>query len=142
MTYVCTLRNSTGSVVVNFNNTYYEGDGPQLSLVNDVAVLDAPYDANGNTQSLLTDLKYCTDQWTLRGQFKDGLGNLDWNTPGSTNAEKLLALFKLEIVPLTLTWPVATKTQTCTIFRLTIGEQGAYGNTVTFDIGLQMVAGT
>ena len=106
MTYVCTLSNQTGTVSVNLNGTFFEGDGPQFVLVNDVAILQAPYDGQGNEQSLLADLKFCTDQFTLRGQFKDGWGSLNWNSP-TTNAEKLLALYRLETVPLVLTWPVS-----------------------------------
>jgi len=141
VTYVCTLSNQTGTVSVNLNGTFFEGDGPQFVLVNDVAILQAPYDSNGNEQSMLADLKFCTDQFTLRGQFKDGWGSLNWNSP-TTNAEKLLALYRLETVPLVLTWPVSGTIQYCSFLNLTLGEQGGYGATISYNIILQFVAAT
>ena len=141
MTYACTLQNQAASAIVDFNGTWDEGDGPQLILVNDVAVLDAPLNADGSSADMLTDMKFCPVKWTLRGKFKDGFGTMDWNTPGSTKIEKLMALQKLETVPLILTWPVTTKTWYCTIERLTIGEMGAWGATATYDLGLRITAG-
>jgi hypothetical protein len=139
MTYACTLANQAGTTSVNFDKTYNEGSGPQYSYVNDVAVLEAPADASGNTQALAMDLKYTQETIIIQGQFKDGLGNADWTTPGSTNFEKLLKLAKTEILPLILTWP-ATKTWYCIVTRLNMNEQGGHGNTITYDISLRIVA--
>jgi hypothetical protein len=139
MTYACTLSNNGGSISVDFDKTYAEGGGPQYSYVNEVAVLEVPADSSGNTQAQAMDLKYTQESVTIQGSFMDGLGTADWNTPGSTKFEKLLALAKLEIVPLVLAWPVATKTWYCIVTRLTVGEQGGHGNTVSYDIALRIV---
>lgn len=139
MTYACTLANQARTASVNFDKTYVEGSGPQYSYVNDVAVLEVPADSTGNTQAIAMDLKYTQETISIQGQFKDGLGNADWTTPGSTNFEKLLKLAKTEILPLVLTWP-STKTWYCIVTRLNVNEQGGYGNTVSYDIALRIVA--
>jgi len=141
MTYSCTLQNAAGSKVVDFDKTWVEGAGPHLSIVNEIAVLDAPLDAQGNSVDSPMDMKYCPVKVMIQGQFKDGLGTMDWIS-GTTKAEKLVSIQKLEIVPLILTWPVTTKTFYCVIERLDLGEQGGYGDTVTYDISLRITGAT
>jgi len=138
MTYSCTLKNQASSVTVDFDKTWAEGAGPHLSITNEIAVLDAPLDADGNSVDSPMDMKYCPVKVLISGQFKDGLGTMDWLTPGSTKSEKLVNLQKLEIVPLVLTWPVTTKSFYCVIERLDLGEQGGFGDTVTYDITLRI----
>ncbi len=139
MTYVCTLSNNGSSVTVDLDNTYNEGGGPQYVYVNEVAVLEVPADSSGNTQAQAMDLKYTQESVNISGQFMDGLGIMDWITPGSTKVEKLLALAKIEILPLILTWPVSTKTWNCIITRVTFGEQGSHGKTISYDLSLRIV---
>jgi len=140
MTYSCTVANQAGTVSVDFNGTYNEGGGPQYVYVNEVAVLEVPADASGNTQSQAMDLKYTQESVTIQGQFKDGLGTADRATPGSTKFEKLLNLASIEVLPLVLTWPASTKTWYCIVTRLTVGEQGGHGETASYDINLRIVA--
>ena len=115
-----------------------EGAGPHLSITNEIAILEQPLDKKGDTKSSTMDLKYCPVKVLISGQFKDGLGTMDWLTPGSTKSEKLVNLQKLEIVPLVLTWPVTTKTFYCVIERLDLGEQGGFGATITYDLTLNI----
>lgn len=139
MTYSCVLSNSGAAVSVDFDKTYPEGGGPQYIYVNEIAVMEAPADANGETQAQSLDLKYTQETININGQFKDGLGNGDGSTPGSTKFEKLLYLARKEPTSLILTWPSTTKTWYCIISRFTCGEQGAHGNTVAYDISLRIV---
>jgi hypothetical protein len=139
MTYSCTLANQAGTISVDFAGTYEGGSGPQYSYVNEVAILEVPADAAGNTQAQAMDLKYTQESVSIRGQFKEGIGAGDWTTPGSTKFEKLLKLSKVEVLPLVLTWPASTKTWYCIVTRLTVGEQGGRIE-VSYDINLRIVA--
>ena len=141
MTYACSLANQAGTVTVDFAGTFDSGSGPQYNYVNEVAILEVPADATGNTQAQAMDLKYTQESVNIRGQFKDGIGAGDWTTPGSTKFEKLLKLSKVEILPLVLTWPASTKTWYCIVTRLTVGEQGGHIE-VTYELTLRIVANT
>ena len=137
MTYSCTLKSNGNTNVVDFNNTWAEGSGPRIDITNEIAVLDTPLDSNGDSLDMQMDFKYCPVRLMIEGQFKDGIGSMNWNSP-TTKAEKLVALQKLEIIPLVLTWPVTTKTWCCCIEHLTLGEQGGFGNTITYDLTLRI----
>lgn len=139
MTYACTLTNYDGTVTVDFNGTYNEGGGPQYSYVNEIAVMEAPADASGNTTAQALDFKYTQESISISGQFKDGLGTADGSTPGSTKFEKLLYLCRVETVSLVFAWPVAAKTWNSVVTRFTCGEQGAHGNTLSYDISIRIV---
>lgn len=140
MTYSCTLKNSTGTITVDFNDTFNEGSGPHYSAVTELAVLEAPLDANGNSQDAPMDMKYSAERLLISGQFMDGLGTMDWITPGTTKAEKLLNFYKIDTKTLILTWPVTTKTLYCKIEKLDIFEQGGHGDTIIYDITLRLTA--
>ena len=137
MTYSCVLYNAAYSKSVDFDKTWPEGSGPHLSIVNEIAVMDAPLDASGNSTDMPMDMKYCPVKLLISGQFKDGLGNMDWISD-TTKAEKLVSLQKMELAPLILIWPSTTKTWNCIVERMDLGEQGGFGDTVTYDISLRI----
>ncbi|GEM_PF-1820271 len=140
MTYACTLTNQDSTVTVDFDKTYNEGGGPQYSYVNEIAVMEAPADSTtGATTAQALDFKYTQESISISGQFKDGLGTADGSTPGSTKFEKLLYLCRVEIVSLIFAWPVSAKTWYCVPTRFTCGEQGAHGETLSYDITLRIV---
>ena len=140
MTYLCILSGiltNSASVLVDFDGTYNEGGGPKLTIVDEDEVLEAPLDpVTGKAQDIPLELKYSNARISISGQFKEGLGSMDWVTPGSTNAEKLVSLQKLGVLPLTFTWPDMTKIWNCKFDRLELSEQGGYGTTIVYDISL------
>lgn len=139
MTYSCVLEDISTAISVDLDGTYPEGGGPAYTFVNEVAVLEAPDDGSGNTQAMAMDLKFTQETINISGQFTDGFGDMDWETPGGTRIEKLLALSKIQIDPLVLTWPSDAKSWRCVVTRFTCAEQGGHGETAAYDLSLRIV---
>jgi hypothetical protein len=146
MTYTCTLIGYTAAgtlISVDFNGTFNAGSGPRYSLVDEDITMDAPIDSEGKPQDMPMEMKYSKTRVLIAGQFTDGWGGLNWMAP-TTKAEKLIALQKFAVIDttqstcMTLNWPTTGKTMKCKFDRLDISEQANAGNTIGYDISLQI----
>jgi len=138
--YVCTLTGTVkgNAITLDFNGTWDLGGGPRLSIVDEDVTMDAPMDSDGNFQDVKMRLGYSKARVLIAGQFTDGWGNLSWTSP-TTKAEKLIALQKIPEGDVLLTWPVAGKVLPVKFDRLDIREQAAGGNTIAYDVSLQII---
>jgi len=115
------------------------GETTSLQLVNEIAVMEMPPDeASGETQAVAMDMKFISETITVRGTFKEGVGDHNILTP-TTKHEKVWALFTLEILPCKFYWGATTpRAFYVKISRYSITESPGHID-IDYDIQMRLV---